>query len=591
MKSLKSIPPSLKIGYLLLVAVAIGLAGGALAVAFRYILLAITSVTWPETQDLAVRVDQLAPWVVVAIPALGGLLIGPIISFWAPETRGAGVPEVIHALVAREGHIHHRTTFFKLLCTSISIGCGASVGREGPMVHMGASLGSSVSQLLRLSPEWRRVFLASGAAAGIAATFNAPMAGMLFAAEIILIDFQVSYLSHIAVASVTGTVVSHHFLGHLPRLAQPHFALVSYWEIPLYFLMGLAIGLVAVLFIRSHMWFERFWQKAPVPTWLQPACGGVLVGLLALLVPEVLGVGYGAVNKVMAQHIGIGFLLLLLLGKLLATSCSIGSGFSGGIFAPSLVMGAVSGALFGSIAHTLWPAVTASSSAYALVGMGAMVSGATLAPITALFTIFELTYNFALILPLMTGCIASLLVVQLLCGYSIYEMRLLQKGLQLHRGHDLNLLRSMSVAQVMDRQVVSVPPTETLKQLQQRMETSPYPHYPVIDDNGHLLGMISLRDMQPVLAHGHEIEDLVVAAELMTQDVLTLTPSQNLEEAFHLFEDYQVSALPVVAHGNPRRMVGLLKRSSVLQAYHDKVLHSQMLSQPHAPTPGSSSSS
>ncbi|NIQ95640.1 MAG: chloride channel protein, partial [Desulfuromonadales bacterium] len=236
---------------LLIIAVLIGMTTGALAVGFRYLLLAVTGFCWGDPMAL-LEVPQRLPWyLIVLIPVLGGLAVGPLATWLAPETRGAGVPEVIEAVVTRDGSIHHRTTFFKMVFTALSIGSGASVGREGPVVHIGSSVGSSIAQLIGLPSEWRRVFLACGAAAGIAATFNAPMAGMLFAAEIILVDFQVSYLSHIAISAVTATVVSHHFLGSLPTFQIPSYNLVSYGEIPLYALLGIAAGVLSVAFIRG----------------------------------------------------------------------------------------------------------------------------------------------------------------------------------------------------------------------------------------------------------------------------------------------------------------------------------------------------
>jgi len=560
----------------LLIAILIGLAAGALAVGFRYLLLLASEFFWNNSGDLLAAAATLPWYQVLLTPVAGGLLIAPVIARWAPETRGAGVPEVIEAVVTREGIIHHRTTFFKTLSTVISIGTGASVGREGPIVHIGSSVGSSIAQLLGFSAEWRRVFLACGAAGGIAATFNAPMAGMLFAAEIILVDFQVSYLSHIAISAVTATVVSHHFLGHLPTFLVPSFALVSYWEIPLYGLLGVVAGIVSILFIRGVSAVERLHERCRIPIYLRPAVGGLLVGLIALGWPHVLGVGYQSINLVLGARLAVGTMLILVVLKLFATAFSVGSGFSGGIFAPSLVLGALLGGLWGDLATQLFPGLTAGIPAYALVGMGAVVSGATLAPITALFTIFELTYNFDIILPLMTCCIASL-VVQRFYGHSIYETKLLKKGIRIVRGHDVNLLRAMRVGDFMERKFEMLREDTRLGEMLVRAQESHYPHFLVLNRQDELVGILSMRDIKAFLAEVGDLVELVVAADIMTRNVHCLNPDDSFETAFEVFEGKQISTLPVVDPVNPLKVRGILKKSSLLLAYNQKILKTDLL--------------
>ncbi|MDK2847563.1 MAG: chloride channel protein family [Desulfuromonadales bacterium] len=562
---------------LLLLAIFIGVATGALAVAFRYLLRFATNLCWRESYDLLRAAIHKRWYVVILTPAIGGLLIGPIIAKFAPETRGTGVPEVISAVVIRDGQIRHRTTLFKMLSSVISIGSGASVGREGPIVHIGASVGSSLAQVVKLSAEWRRVFLACGAAAGIAATFNAPMAGMLFATEIILVDFQISYLSHIAVSTVTATVVSHHFLGRLPTFDVPIFRLGSYWEIPLYFLLGLLAGGIALLFIRSISLIEDAFDRSRLPIFVRPAIGGLCVGLMAIGWPHVLGVGYQTVNLVLAAKVTLITMTIVVVLKLVATAVSVGSGFSGGIFAPSLVLGALLGGLVGWSANMLWPEQATSLPGYALVGMGALVSGATLAPITAIFTIFELTYSFEIILPLMISCIGSLLVVQKFSGFSVYEVGLLRQGVKIRRGRDLNLLRSMRVVDYMEKEFETVRTDTHLGELIQKVQESPYPHFLVMDEQNELVGMLSLRDLQSVLTDIGDLCELVVASEIMTSHVFHIFPEDNLEKAFEVFEGKQISTLPVVNPFSPRQVLGVLKKDRLLHVYNEKILKTGVL--------------
>lgn len=556
---------------LLLVAMVIGMTTGLLAVGFRYLLLYTTDLLWPDAKALLQVKESYPRYLILLIPVCGGLLIGPLMTKLSPETRGAGVPEVIEALVVRDGIIHPRTALFKTLFTTLSISCGASVGREGPVVHIGSAVGSSVAQLIRLPPEWKRVFLACGAAAGIAATFNAPMAGMLFAAEIILVDFQVSYLSHIVISAVTATVVSHHFLGRLPTFDIPSYELVSYLELPLYALLGLCAGVLSIVFIRSVSAFEDLFNRGRIPFSFRPALAGILVGGIAVFQPHVLGVGYESINLALTAGMGFDLMVLILILKLIATAGSVGSGFSGGIFAPSLVLGALLGGSFGLIMEAMAPTPIASSAAYSLIGMGAVVAGTTLAPITAIFTIFELTYNFEIILPLMTCCITSLIVVQKFYGYSIYETKLLRKGIRMVRGHDVNLLRSMQVGDHMTTRFETIRHDMLLGDILVHAEASPYPHFPVVDDQDRLVGMLTMSDLKGFLAEIGELSELVVASEIMTSRVAILRPTDNFETAFEIFEGKQISTLPIVSEQN-QKILGILKKSDLLLHYNQKIL-------------------
>ncbi|MFQ5480716.1 MAG: chloride channel protein [Thermodesulfobacteriota bacterium] len=564
--------PKENIVALLLIAVLIGMTTGCLAVGFRYLLIGAVGLFWGDSSNI-IEAAYAMPWYLkLLIPAGGGLLVGPIIAFLAPETRGAGVPEVIETVIVHEGVIRHRTTLFKMLTTVISIGTGASVGREGPIVHIGASVGSSLAQIIKLPSEWKRVFLACGAAAGIAATFNAPMAGMLFAAEIILVDFQVSYLSHIAISSITATVISYHFLGVLPAFTVPKYTLLSYWEIPLYVILGLMAGGISIAFIRLTSGVEDTFSRLKIPVYIRPAMGGFAVGIIALWLPHVLGVGYESVNLVFTTKAALGLMLLIIVFKLLATCLSVGSGLSGGIFAPSLVLGSMLGGAFGIFFHALFPASVAPFPAYALVGMGAVVAGSTLAPITAIFTIFELTYDFQIILPLMTSCIASLVIVQSIQGHSIYESKLIKKGIKLVRGRDINILRSMRVGDYMEKGFGSILESTPLGEIILRFEESDYPHFLVFNKERELTGMLSVSDLRPIMAEMKDLCELVVAGEIMTRGVETIGPFDNFETAFNIFEGKQISTLPVVGRDNPKKVLGILKKSSLLMAYNQKVL-------------------
>ena len=258
-----------------------------------------------------------------------------VITFWAPEVKGPGVTEVIlRAVARRQSAIRHRVTLLKALVTSMLIGAGASVGREGPIVLIGASVGSSLAQVFKISPELRRVCLAAGAAAGISATFNAPIAGTLFAVEIILLDIEIAYISHIIIASVTASVLAGVFWGDFPTFHIPPFELTHYWELSLYLLLGVLAGFLAIGFVRLTYALDTVFGNMPLPAWTKPGIGGLLLGVMGIFLPGVMGVGYDTVNLTLAGSLALNMAILLLMGKLLATALCIGSGMSGGIFAP-----------------------------------------------------------------------------------------------------------------------------------------------------------------------------------------------------------------------------------------------------------------
>jgi CIC family chloride channel protein len=522
----------------LLLALAIGGLAGLGAVFFRWLIGAETGLFWPaDGGGFLARYQAAEPWLRFLVPILAGLAMGPLLVWFAPEIRGPGVPEVMAALALRDGIIRHRVTLAKSFATATFIAAGGSVGREGPIVQIGSSIGSSITQLFRLGPDHRRLAVACGAAAGIAATFQAPMAGTLFAVEVLLFDLEVSSLSNIVIAAVTGTVVSKLFWSDETVFQIPFFSLTHPAELLLYFGLGIAAGLFSLLFMALVFGLTRLLDHVRFPAWPAPALGGLVVGCVGLVRPEALGVGYETINHVLHGHVAFAAAVLLLLAKLVTTSACVGSGMSGGIFAPSLFLGAALGSIIGSLAQFIWPDTPLSPAHYALVGMGAVVAGTTLAPITAILTIFELTYNYQVILPLMTACIPAIIVVRLLHGYSIYETKLLLQGIRIVRGHDVNRLRRMKVSDYVCRDFHPLRTLTPFHDLVHDILTSPFPHFVVLDERDRLAGVLTLRDIRELLADPNYTGEGVVAGDLMNTPVITVREDENLEDAFHLFAE------------------------------------------------------
>ena len=562
--------------YPLLIAVAIGFLAGLGAVLFRWLIGSEIALFWPGGDHFVERYTMAHwSWRLTA-PMLAGLLIGPLLLRVAPEVRGPGVPEVITALSLHDGIIRHRVTLLKSLATATFIASGCSVGREGPIVQIGASIGSSVTQLFRLGPDKRRLAIVCGAAAGIAATFQAPMAGTLFAVEILLFDLEVASLSNIVIASVTGTVVAKAFWSDETIFQIPFFTLSHPGELLLYVILGLISGFFSLLFMAYVFTLPKLFTKLHIPEWLAPAVAGLAVGGIGLFYPQALGVGYESINHALQGNSILSMVAVLLLAKLLTTGLCVGSGISGGIFAPSLFLGAMLGCLFGHVANLFWHDMPLTPAHYGLVGMGAVVAGTTLAPITAILTIFELTYNYQVVLPLMAACIPSLLVVRFFHGFSIYETKLLTQGIRIVRGHDANRLRSLKVKSTMCREYEFLRTQTPFHDLVQQVLHSPFPHFMVLDEKDFLVGVLSLRDIRSRLADPDYKGDFEVAAHMMTAEVVTVREDQNLEDAFRLFSKGNFSFLPVMDENDPEKVVGYLKKDDVLNAYEQHILRGQV---------------
>jgi len=344
---------------MILVAIIIGVVAGFSAIGIRALIKFFSQLSFSGPGNLLENIIATPWYLILIIPVIGGIIVGPLIYYFAPEAKGHGVPEVMQAILLKGGQIRGRVAVVKALASAITIGTGGSVGREGPIIQIGSSLGSVIGQFLRVSPKRLKTLVGCGAAAGIAAAFNAPIAGALFAVEIILMDFAVAQFSPIVISSVMATVISHTFEGNFTAFIVPKYQLASPVEIGFYFVLGAASGVVAYLFIKTLYYSEEiFDNRIKIPEYLKPALGGIGIGLIALVFPQIMGVGYDSINNALYGNMVWYIALALIFMKILATSLTLGSGGSGGIFAPSLFMGAMLGYFFGFFVHTYFPDIT-----------------------------------------------------------------------------------------------------------------------------------------------------------------------------------------------------------------------------------------
>ena len=537
--------------------------GGAYLV-FHYLIALVQEIGFVRA---AAWLSPLGQFYVVLIPALGGLLVGPLVVFLAPEAKGHGVPEVMEAVALRGGRIRPVVAVVKSVASAVTIGSGGSAGREGPIVQIGSALGSALGQWLRLSDRRIRTLVACGAAGGIAATFKAPIAGVIFAVEVILGEVEVESIGNVVIAAVTASVVGRLAFGASPVFAVPRYNLVSPWELGFYAVLGVLAAAVGVAFIRVLYALEDMFGRWRVPAYLKPAAGGLLVGLVGLAYPQVFGAGYETIGKSLLGTMDVGLALVLLGAKLVATSLTLGSGASGGIFAPSLYMGAMLGAAFGSTVHALWPAVTAGSGAYAIVGMAAVFSGAARAPLTALMILFEMTDDYRIILPLMLACVVSTLVAGRLHRESIYTEKLVRRGIHLQRGRDIDVMQGITVGEAMEEDPEWVPLEMPLRDLADKFATSHYNGFPVLDAEGNLYGVVTLQDLERVTSEGKRQPGATVR-DIATTSLVVAYPDEPLWTALKRMGVRDIGQLPVVSREDPKRLVGWLRRSDIVRAYN-----------------------
>ena len=558
--------------FMVVVAIVCGLGGGFGAVALRALIEFFQGQFFgPGKHFLSVVEGIPWQWRLLA-PAVGGFFVGPLVYFVAREAKGHGVPEVMESMVLRGGVIRPRVVIVKSLASAITIGSGGSVGREGPIVQIGSALGSTIGQLLGVSTRQIRTLVGCGAAAGIAAAFNAPIAGALFAVEILLGDFGVPQFSPIVISSVVATVVSRHFLGDFPAFDVPRYHLAGPFELVPYMLVGAVSGLVALAFISTLYGCEAFFERLRMPEYLKPVLGGTVVGVMGIWLPQVFGVGYDTINAVLAGEVSAALLALLLVAKLFATSVTLASGGSGGVFAPSLFLGAVTGGFLGTFVHGWFPASTGSSGAYALVTMGAVVGAATHAPITAIIMIFELTGDYRIIAPLMAACVISTLVATLLQRDSIYTLKLHLRGIDPFKEEDPNVLKHLYVRDIIDREPEVIPASAKFVKVLDLVVQSRHSEFFVLQPDGGLLGAVSLSGLRRLILEREALKDLVVASDLVESACAVVHEEEDLDVVLQLFSRYDVEEFAVVDAENATKLIGTVHRQDIINTRNEEIL-------------------
>ena len=538
----------------------IGFGGALTSIAFRSATSALHKLmTGSQTPGLVESFLALSWWERLTIPAIGGFAAGLVLYFGARWRGGVTTSDYMEAVVLGDGKISGRRSLVKCLSALFTIASGGSIGREGPLVQLSSLVASFIGRVRHWSTPRLRLLVGCGAAAGIASAYNAPIAGALFVAEIILGSVAMEIFGPLVFASVISTLTVRGFLGSDPIYAIPHFQLNSNWEILPYVILGLALGAVAPWFLRllnaTQLWVSRI----PVPVFVKMLAGGIVVGALAVFHPEVCGNGYSAVDTILAGHWTWEIVLVILLSKVLATAATFGSGAVGGVFTPTLFVGASLGYLFG-VATAQLPSLAINPSAFALVGMGAFLAATTHAPIMAIIMIFELTLDYQIILPLMLACVIGYYTSVSLEKRSIYSEALKRKG----AGDYRHQLAELHVRDLMKPNPLTVAPTARFAEIAQKFVANKF-NYLYVTEAGRFVGAISLHDIKNYL-NAPELAELVIAGDIVREDFPVIQPSATMNEALDRFARHLGERLPVVSNHGLQQLVGSLAKTDVILA-------------------------
>jgi len=563
---IKKLSETYRWAYIDFLAILIGLAGGAGAIAFRDAIEFVHGIFFSGVYQEGIGPSHY----VILFPIIGGLIVGPIVSILAPEAKGHGVPQIIESLLVSGGQIRKRVGFLLILSSAVIIGSGGSAGREGPIAQIGASFGSLIGQIFRLRSGDLKLLTVCGVAAGIAGTFNAPMGGAIFSMEVVARRFSPFDSVPILMSAVVGAAVAAALTAPTPAFFNPEFVF-STTDLALCFLLGPIFGALAFAWVKFFYLVEDAFEALNIPKMLKPAAGGIVAGVSGyyLFGYGLMGVGYDGITRIFEMEsfpvFSDAVLLLIALGllKILATSFTVGSGGSGGIFAPSLYIGFMFGVAFGLFADAFLPGLnTASPTVYGLLGMAALFAGAARAPLTCIVMIPEMASSYSRLPPIIIACVLSYATAQILMkGMSIYSIKLMKKGIFIDQPQPV--LKSIAVGEAMEPEVVVAGPEMPLRELRELIFSLNHNGFPVVED-GHLVGIVTFDDLRKVpIAE----QDSTTVGDVAVREVITVRPDQSTKYAMDLMYQNQIGRLPVVNSDDPQKLVGIITRTDVIRAY------------------------
>ncbi|PLS08472.1 chloride channel protein [Neobacillus cucumis] len=547
---------------LLIYAAIIGIGGGYGAVGFRGLINYFTYLFFGRIQN---EIGTYHGVRTLFVPIIGGLIVGLLVHFFAKEAKGHGVPEVMYAVTKKKGSIRPRVVVIKALASAITIGSGGSVGREGPIVQIGAAWGSTLGRFMRIREHHLKTLVACGAASGIAATFNAPIGGALFAFEVILGNFSMANVSAIVISSVLSAEIGRDYFGNTASFPIPHYHVSGILILLLFAVLGIIGGLYGAAYARTLVFFENLWDRIKsLPEWIKPATGGIIIGTLGFFFPQVLGVGYPSVEKALMAHFDLRMLLILMVLKLFITSITIASGGSGGVFAPGLYQGAMLGGAVGLIFQMLFPSMQISEGVFAAVGMSTVFAGSAHAPITAMIMLFEMTGNYQLILPLMLATVIATTVSTRINRESIYTMKLMKRGFDIIRKRTTDRLSSFLVEEAIHPEKLCLQDTMTLEQAYTKFENSDEWFATVRDKEENLLGSVSKAQILEELRCNHG-NGLILS--ILPKKIGHVSSKATLSEASKIMNQLGLNYLLVIDKNY--NQIGVIGSSDIIKCYKE----------------------
>ena len=561
---------------MMIIATCIGLMTGISIILFRSVVEGVETILFEGGKKLlGINLGGWHLLLLPLIPMAGMVLLIPLSLLFPGEVNGYGFTKFLRKVNLEGGYIRARTIFLNLVSTALTIGSGNSAGVEGPIAAIGGAIGSQIGQISRVSGARMKVYIAAGCAGGIAGIFNAPLAGIFFASEIVLLGtFEISSFSALVIASAISTVVTRAWYGENPAFSIPVYHLVNHFvELPLYSIMALITGLIAVFHIRFFYFIRDKYRTLPIHPQLKPLTGAFIIGCIGMVYPQIMGNGYQFIESVSNSHGTLPLLLALIFLKIIATAITLGSGGAGGVFAPALFIGAMIGGAFGNLANMISPTMTADPGAYATVGIGAFLAASTHAPMTATFLLFEMTGNYMIIVPIMLTSIIGTMVAKKFNKDSIDTVDFTREGIDIHEGRETAIMKSIRVGKAITEDVDFISERANINQLLEifRLAKGGF-YFPVVDDSGKMTGIISIQDVKNILHKAEEERVCYLVGGICNRDVIMLTPDDSLYTAMQLFDIKGIEEIPVVENLENKWVVGMLKRRDVIAAYNHEVL-------------------
>jgi|HubBroStandDraft_6_1064221.scaffolds.fasta_scaffold84955_1 CIC family chloride channel protein len=551
----------------------IGLLAGVIALVLYKLIGLFTNLAYYHRWDYSFASPRLAPswgpWVIV-IPVIGGVIVGFMAKYGSPKIKGHGIPEAMEAVLFHRSRIQPRVAILKPISAAIAIGTGGPFGAEGPIIQTGGAVGSLIGQILHTTASERKVLLACGAAAGMSATFNTPIAGVILAIELLLFEFKSRSFIPLVIASTLATAVHMETLGAGPMFTVTSMDFAIPRALPFYLVLGGLCGLAAVGFSKLLYWVEDLFEKLPVDPLWWPAIGALGLGIIGYFVPRVLGVGYDTISDILNAQLALKILLIVMIAKAVALVISLGSGTSGGLLAPMFMSSAAMGGAFAMLANHIFPGAGLAPGAFALVAMGAVFGAASRATFAFIIFAFEITRDYNAVLPLMlVSVIADGVAMLFMPKASIMTEKLARRGLRIHQDYETDVLQQVVVEETMDRDVPTIPAATRIGELAERIAkhdpaVSRHQGLFIVDPDGKLAGLITRGDVLRAL--DQDPGGVLTVLEAGSRDLIVAFPDELISEASEKMLQNDIGRLPVVERSDPRKLVGYLGRHGVMAA-------------------------